>query len=82
MFLLFFSLGTKAKDHGQLAARACPRCGNAAPWRRLEQYRYLSLFFVRILRWRREELAVCPICGHTEPLSRGHRPGVLTPAHA
>ncbi len=66
MFLLFFGYGTKVKRLGAAAERTCPRCHNTVRWRHLERYRYLSLFFVRIARWHREELDACPVCGRAE----------------
>ena len=66
MFLLFFGYGTKLKMLGAAAERTCPRCRNTARWRHLERYRHLSLFFVRIARWRREELDARPMCGYAE----------------
>jgi hypothetical protein len=66
MFFLFFGYGTKVTRRGETAERTCPNCHNTTRWRHLEQYRYLSLFFVRILRWHREQLDACPICGYAE----------------
>ena len=66
MFLLFFGYGTKVKLLGVAAERTCPRCHNTAAGHHLERYRYLSLFFVRIARWHREQLDACPVCGHAE----------------
>ena len=66
MLFLFFGFGTKVKLAGDSAERTCPRCHNTTRWRRLERYRYVSLFFVRVARWHRERLDACPVCGHTE----------------
>ena len=85
MLFLFIGYGTKFKLLGELAERTCPHCHNTAAWRRLERYRYLSLFFVRVARWQREQLDACPICGHaearTDPPARRHEP-VGHPVHA
>lgn len=74
MFLLFFGYGSKVKPLGAAAERTCPHCHNTARWRHLERYRYLSLFFVRIARWHREELDACPVCGHAEAHVSTHMP--------
>ena len=66
MFFLFIGYGTKLKLLGEAPERTCPRCHNINTWRRLERYRYLSLFFVRVARWRREQLDACPVCGYAE----------------
>ena len=81
MLFLFFGFGTKVKPTGSAGERTCPRCHNTARWRRLERYRYLSLFFVRLARWHRERLAACPVCGYaeSEPAAAARR---LVPAHA
>jgi endogenous inhibitor of DNA gyrase (YacG/DUF329 family) len=76
MFFLFFGFGTKVKLRGQAAERTCPRCHNTARWLQLERYRYVSLFFVRLLRWDREQLDACPICGHDEALPVSRRGAV------
>ena len=75
MFLLFFSFGTKVRRTGVAGERICPRCHNTARWEQLERYRYVSLFFVRIARWRRERLVACPVCGYAElqPTTRSRR---------
>ena len=70
MLFLFIGYGTKLKLLGELTERACPRCHNTAAWRRLERYRYLSLFFVPVARWHREQLDACPVCGYAERRAR------------
>ncbi|MGZ4174009.1 MAG: zinc-ribbon domain-containing protein [Solirubrobacteraceae bacterium] len=67
MLFLFFGYGTKVRDRGEAGVRDCPRCHNRSSWRLIETWRYLSLFFVPLLRWHRERLEVCPICSHAEP---------------
>lgn len=66
MFFLFFGYGSKVRLRGATAERTCPRCHNTGPWQRLERWRYLSLFFVPIARWHREQLDACPVCGCAE----------------
>lgn len=61
MFLLF-GLGTKQRHRGPGEQRTCPRCHNTTRWARLRQYRQLTLFFVPVARWKRQELEVCGIC--------------------
>ena len=75
MFFLFIGYGTKLKLLGELAERTCPRCHNTGAWRRLERYRFLSLFFVRVARWHREQLDACPVCGYGE--ARTASPGAM-----
>ena len=75
MLFLFFGYGIKVKLLGQLGERTCPRCHNTARWSRLERYRYLSLFFIRLVRWHTERLEACPVCGHTE--APAHTPSGL-----
>ena len=77
MFLLFFSYGTKLKLRGDAGERTCPHCHNTARWHRIERYRYLSIFFVRITRWRREQLDACPVCGYVEVQGDTRSPGVI-----
>ncbi len=75
MFLLFFGYGTKVKARGVTDERRCPRCHNTTRWQHIERYRYLSLFFVRLARWKHENLDVCPVCGQTEtPAPAARRP--------
>lgn len=62
MFLLF-GFGTKQKDLGPGATRTCPRCSNTTTWGRVRQYRQFSVFFLPLLRWKRETLEVCGVCG-------------------
>ena len=85
MLFLFIGYGTKLKLLGELAERTCPRCHNTTVWSRVERYRYLSLFFVRVACWQREQLDACPVCGHaealTDPPGRRHEP-VGDPVHA
>lgn len=66
MFFLFFGYGSKVRLRGAIAERTCPRCHNAARWQRFERWRYLSLFFVPVARWHREQLDACPVCGYAE----------------
>lgn len=73
MFFLFFGYGTKARLRGATAERTCPRCHNAARWQRFERWRYLSLFFVPVARWHREQLDACPVCGCAEIQPRTRR---------
>jgi hypothetical protein len=75
MFLLFFGYGAKVRRVGAAGERTCPHCRNTARWEQLERYRYLSLFFVRIARWRRERLVACPVCAYAElqPATRSRR---------
>jgi endogenous inhibitor of DNA gyrase (YacG/DUF329 family) len=74
MLFLFIGYGTKLKLLAELTERTCPRCRNTAAWQRLERYRYLSLFFVRVARWHRESLDACPVCGYAEARSSRHQP--------
>jgi hypothetical protein len=73
MFFLFFGYGSKVRLRGEIAQRTCPRCHNTARWQRLEQWRYLSLFFVRIARWHHEQLDACPVCGYAETHTESRR---------
>jgi muconolactone delta-isomerase len=85
MLFLFIGYGTKLKLLGAVAERICPRCHNTASWRRLERYRYLSLFFVRVARWHREQLDACPVCGYAEARTDppgAHRGSLADPVHA
>jgi hypothetical protein len=82
MFFLFFGYGTKIKLIGASAERTCPRCHNTARWQRFEQWRYLSLFFVRVARWHREQLDACPVCGYAETHRRVSRRSPARPAAA
>jgi RNA polymerase subunit RPABC4/transcription elongation factor Spt4 len=68
MLFLFFGYGSKVKALGPGGERTCPRCGNTATWQRLERYRYVSFFFVRVARWHRERVEACPVCGHGEAI--------------
>jgi hypothetical protein len=70
MLFLFFGYGTKVKLLGESGERTCPRCHNTGPWHRLDRYRYLSLFFIRLARWHREALDACPVCGYAEVVDR------------
>lgn len=81
MFFLFFGYGTRIKVLGEAAGRRCARCHNDVRPLHTRSNRYLSLFFVPVLRWHRRELDTCPICGHAEPHAapatgpaRRHRP--------
>jgi len=58
-----FGFGTRQKDLGPGATRTCPRCSNTTTWARVRQYRQFSVFFVPLLRWKRQQLEVCGICG-------------------
>lgn len=62
MFLLF-GLSTKQRHLGTGATRTCPRCHNTTAWAAIRRFRQFSLFFVPVLRWRRERLEVCTVCG-------------------
>ncbi len=66
MFFLFFGYGSKVRLRGAIDERTCPRCHNTARWQRFERWRYLSLFFVPVARWHREQLDACPVCGYAE----------------
>ena len=66
MFFLLFGSGSKVRLRGAIAERTCPRCHNTARWQRFERWRYLTLFFVPVARWHREELDGCPVCGYAE----------------
>ena len=58
-----FGFGTKQHDLGPGAVRTCPNCGNTTQWARVRQSRQLTVFFVPVLRWNRQQLEVCGICG-------------------
>jgi hypothetical protein len=66
MLFLIFGYGTKRKLVRELGERTCPRCHNTTVWTRVERYRYLSLFFVRLARWHTEQLDACPVCGYAQ----------------
>ncbi len=62
MFFLF-GFGTKQQHLGPGQLRTCPRCSHTTVWTRIRQFRQFSVFFVPVLRWRREQLEVCGVCG-------------------
>lgn len=59
----FFSFGVKQQDLGLGEVRTCPNCGNTTQWTRLRQVKQVTVFFVPIARWGRQQLEVCGICG-------------------
>lgn len=61
--IFFFGFGSKQKELGPGATRTCPRCGNTTVWARVKRYRQFTVFFVPLLRWRREQLETCTVCG-------------------
>jgi zinc-ribbon family len=61
---LLFGFGSKQQDLGPGQVHTCPRCGNTSQWERVRQFRQFTVFFVPILRWRRQQLEVCGICGN------------------
>lgn len=67
MFFLLFGLSTRLKPLGAGSLRECARCHNTTRWSRLRRYHQLTLFFIPVLRWRREEIEACPICGAEQP---------------
>ena len=73
MFFLFFGSGSKVRLRGAIAERTCPRCHNTARWQRFERWRYLTLVFVPIARWHREQLDGCPVCGYAEAQAETQR---------
>ena len=85
MLFLFFGYGTKFKLLGETRGTHLPALPQHRAWQHLERYRYLSLFFVRVARWHREQLDACPVCGHaearTDPPGRRHEP-MGEPVHA
>lgn len=81
MFLLVFGLSTRLKRLGDGLRHECPRCHNTSVWQRLRRYHQFTLFFVPVLRWRRQEIEVCPICG-AERAAPAHTPSPLPLTHA
>lgn len=61
--LLIFGVSDKREDLGPGQTRTCPRCGNTTVWARILTSRRFTLFFIPIIRWGRQELEVCTICG-------------------
>ena len=57
-----FGFGTKQRDLGPGQVRTCPNCGNTSQWGRVRQSRQLTVFFVPIARWARQDLEVCGRC--------------------
>ena len=82
MIFLFFGIHTKVKQLGAAAVRACPRCHNVTAWEHLRSYEELTLFFLPILRWSRQELEVCPVCGSAVEVERRERARGLRAGHA
>lgn len=68
MLFLLFGGGIRFKELGAGRERTCPRCHNTATWPRLRRFHELTLFFIPIARWGRQELEVCPICGQQHEL--------------
>lgn len=62
MFFLF-GFGTKQRDLGPGQVRTCSNCGDTSTWARVRQFRQISVFFVPIARWGRQDLEICGICG-------------------
>ena len=62
MFFLF-GFGTEQQDLGPSDVRPCPNCGNTSQWHRVRQFRQVTVFFVPVARWGRQQLEVCGICG-------------------
>ena len=61
--LLFFGYGIKQKYVGAGQVRDCPRCHNTTQWSRMREYKQISLFFIPVARWNRQEFELCGICG-------------------
>lgn len=63
--LFFFSYGLKQKHLGAGEVRACPRCHNTTQWARMREFKQISLFFIPVARWNRQQFEACGICGTT-----------------
>jgi hypothetical protein len=73
MLFLLFGAGIRLKDLGAGHERTCPRCHNTAAWSRVRRFHELTLFFIPVARWGRQELEACPICGQQHELAEPAR---------
>lgn len=69
MLFLLFGGGIRFKDLGAGQEHTCPRCHNTATWSRLRRFHQLTLFFIPVARWGRQELEACPVCGEQHELA-------------
>ena len=74
MLFLLFGGGTRLKDRGRGSQRTCPRCHNTASWQRLCRFHEVTFFLIPVLRWGREEVECCPVCGDLRELPASEPP--------
>jgi zinc-ribbon family len=65
MLFFIFGYGIKQKLIGAGDVRACPRCRNTTQWTRMREFKQLTLFFVPVARWKRQQFEICGVCGTT-----------------
>lgn len=68
MFFFLFGWGPHTRDLGPGVDAICERCHNHATMRRVRTSMQITCFFVPILRWRRQTVDTCPMCGHGRPV--------------
>lgn len=69
MFFFIIGFGKQtSEDLGSAGIRRCPHCGNTREWRNLRVRTWFTLFFIPLVPYKTEYVALCPICGY-EPES-------------
>ena len=51
-------------------ATHCPRCNNTTQWVLQKTRHFITLFFLPVAPYKTDYLMYCPVCGHTEVLTK------------
>jgi hypothetical protein len=66
MFFFIIGFGKRTVDFLRPAGRRrCPNCGNTAEWSVMRVRSWVTLFFIPVLPYKTEVVAICPICGYS-----------------
>jgi hypothetical protein len=70
--------GKSGKVLGHGPVRTCERCHNQSTWIVVETSKKVSMYFVRVAKWKTEYWVACPVCKNTTALdSREHAQAVV-----
>jgi len=76
MVVIFGWGDARAKDRGEVAPTACPKCHNDVFMHEVHSEKQFSLYFIPMSSYGGKEYLVCPICHFGLQLQPGHKPTI------
>ena len=66
---MFFLIGwgkQTIRNYGTISQELCERCHNEVPWQLISRRTWITLFFIPVIPYSNDKIAVCPVCSNTK----------------